>query len=59
MQIHDLPVDFIITPEEVIATRSRFPKPEGIYWEILEEENLKSIPILIRLRSSINRRAKG
>jgi len=59
MKIHDLPVDFIITPEEVIITRSPFPKPEGIYWEILEEEKLKSIPILTRLRSSTSKKARG
>lgn len=58
MKIHDLPVDFIVTPEEMIVTRSRFPKPEGIYWEILEGEKFKSIPILTRLRSSTNGRAK-
>lgn len=59
MQIHDLPVDFIITPEEVIVTRSRFPKPQSIYWEILEEENLKSIPVLTRLRSNTSSKARG
>ncbi len=59
MKIHDIPVDFIITPKEVIVTRSQSPKPEGIYWEILEEEKLRSIPILTRLRSSANRKAKG
>jgi len=59
MQIHDLPVDFIITPEEVIVTRPRFPKPQGIYWEILEEEKLKSIPVLTRLRSGTGRKATG
>jgi len=42
MKIHDLPVDFIVTPEEVMVTRSRFPRPKGIYWEILEEEKVKS-----------------
>jgi len=59
MKIHDLPVDFIVTPEDVIFTSSRFPKPEGIYWEILEEKKLASIPILTRLRSGISRRPKG
>jgi 5-formyltetrahydrofolate cyclo-ligase len=59
MQIHDLPADFIITPEEVIVTRSRFPKPQGIYWEILEEENLKIIPVLTRLRSNTSSKARG
>jgi len=59
LKIHDLPVDSIVTPEEVMVTRSRFPRPKGIYWEILEEEKVKSIPILTRLRSSASRKAKG
>jgi len=58
MKIHDIPVDFIVTPEEVIVTLSRFQKPKGIYWEILEEEKIKSIPILTRLISTRGR-AKG
>ncbi|MGB5931864.1 MAG: 5-formyltetrahydrofolate cyclo-ligase [Anaerolineae bacterium] len=59
MKIHDLSVDFIVTPEEAIITRSRFLKPEAICWEILEEEKLESIPILTRLRSSLKRRTRG
>lgn len=59
MKIHDIPLDFIVTPEEVIVTRSRFSKPEGIYWEILEEEKAKSIPILTRFRSRTSRKARG
>src|SRR5205823_2343439 len=29
---HDLPVDFLVTPTEVIATRPAHPRPRGIYW---------------------------
>jgi hypothetical protein len=39
-------VDYIVTPEEMVFTEHDRRKPEAIYWELLEEEKLKSIPIL-------------
>jgi len=51
MKVHDIPVDYIVTPGEIIVTRHGYRKPEGIYWELLQEEKLRSIPILGRLRS--------
>ena len=50
MREHDIPVDFIVTPEGVIATDTAFPKPSGIYWGLLDEEKIKTIPILRELR---------
>lgn len=47
---HDIPVDFIITPDEVIETETKIPRPSGIYWEHLLEGKIDSIPILRRLR---------
>ncbi|NIS80925.1 MAG: 5-formyltetrahydrofolate cyclo-ligase [Anaerolineales bacterium] len=49
--IHDIPVDYVITPEGVIETHHRLTKPEGIYWELLPEEKIAAIPILQKLRS--------
>jgi 5-formyltetrahydrofolate cyclo-ligase len=43
---HDIPVDFIITPDETVSTRSKHPRPKGIYWEYLDEEKIKAIPLL-------------
>lgn len=43
---HDLPVDFLITPNEVIATRSVYPRPRGIYWDLLRVVRINAIPIL-------------
>jgi 5-formyltetrahydrofolate cyclo-ligase len=43
---HDLPVDFLITPNEVIATRSVYPRPRGIYWDLLRVIRINAIPIL-------------
>ncbi len=45
---HDVPVDYIITPERVIDCRPRHgPRPDpGIRWEDLTEEKIAAIPLL-------------
>lgn len=46
MTEHDIPVDIIVTPEEVIYIERRFPKPRGIYWDHLSREKIEGIPVL-------------
>jgi 5-formyltetrahydrofolate cyclo-ligase len=43
---HDLPVDFLVTPTEVIATRPAHPRPRGIYWDLLRPLRINAIPLL-------------
>ncbi len=43
---HDLPVDFLVTPTEVIATRPVHPRPRGIYWDLLRPLKINGIPLL-------------
>jgi 5-formyltetrahydrofolate cyclo-ligase len=43
---HDLPVDFLVTPSEVIATRPTHPRPRGIYWDLLRPFRINAIPLL-------------
>ena len=45
---HDVPVDFIVTPERVIDCRTRHgPRPAaGICWDDLTEEKIAAIPLL-------------
>ena len=43
---HDIPLDFLITPTKVIATRSVYPCPRGIYWDLLRGVTINTIPIL-------------
>jgi len=50
MEEHDVPVDYIITPERTIKTNTKFEKPEGIYWNLISENLLKEIPILKELK---------
>jgi 5-formyltetrahydrofolate cyclo-ligase len=50
---HDVPVDFIVTPERVIDCRPRRgtrPAP-GICWEDLTEEKIAAIPLLSAQRA--------
>ena len=47
---YDIPVDYIVTPEEVITCPGLLPRPKGIYWELLPEEKIAAVPILQRLR---------
>jgi 5-formyltetrahydrofolate cyclo-ligase len=47
---HDIPVDYILTPTQTIETATRLPRPKGIYWEYLSEEQIDAIPYLLHMR---------
>jgi 5-formyltetrahydrofolate cyclo-ligase len=51
---HDVPVDFVITPERVIDCRDQHgPRlAGGICWDDLTEEKIAAIPLLAALRST-------
>jgi 5-formyltetrahydrofolate cyclo-ligase len=51
MEPHDSPLDWIVTPDEVIETHTRYPQPGGVDWEALRPEQVESIPVLQRLRA--------
>jgi 5-formyltetrahydrofolate cyclo-ligase len=53
---HDLPVDFLVTPDEVVATRPAHPRPRGIYWDLLRAVKINAIPLL---RKRVRRDASG
>jgi 5-formyltetrahydrofolate cyclo-ligase len=46
MTHHDVALDHIATPQEVIATEQRYGQPAGIYWDELPPEKLTAIPVL-------------
>jgi 5-formyltetrahydrofolate cyclo-ligase len=52
---HDVPVDFVITPERVIDCRPRHrPRPDiGIRWDDLTEEKIAAIPLLSAQRADL------
>jgi 5-formyltetrahydrofolate cyclo-ligase len=52
---HDVPVDYIVTPERVIDCRPRHGsrQPARIRWDDLTEEKIAAIPLLASLRQGI------
>ncbi len=52
---HDVPVDFVITPERIIDCRDRgHERPAaGIRWDDLTEEKIAAIPLLSALRRQL------
>jgi 5-formyltetrahydrofolate cyclo-ligase len=46
MTEHDIPLSAIVTPGEIIEIDANFPRPKGIYWRMLGQEKIETIPIL-------------
>lgn len=49
MEKHDLPVDIIVTPTRIIRVDRRYRKPEGVYWDKIDREKLREIPVLVEI----------
>ena len=47
---HDIPLDFFVTPDEVVNCSEPPPRPQGIHWDELDEEQIAAIPVLGQLR---------
>lgn len=52
MTPHDIPVDFIITPSEIVETATGYARPQGIDWGLVSEVMLAEIPVLRQLKES-------
>lgn len=50
MMPHDSPLDWIITPEEVIETNSNYSRPTGLDWEQIRDAQYENIPVLNSLK---------
>lgn len=50
MQPHDWALNWIVTPEEAIATNTTYPRPTGLDWDTIRPEQYKKIPILRKLK---------
>lgn len=53
MDAHDSPLNWIITPDEVIATNTPLPQPAGLDWDRIRPEQYDQIPILRKLRGRL------
>jgi 5-formyltetrahydrofolate cyclo-ligase len=54
---HDITLDYIVTPEEVIECPDGLPRPKGIYWELLPEEKIAEVPVLRGMRERVGEAA--
>lgn len=51
MRAHDVPFDFAVTPDDVIAAPSLFPRPRGVLWDLLPGDGVRPLPALRRPRN--------
>jgi len=47
---HDVPIDYVATPDELIRCTGGMPHPTGVYWEHLDEAKIAQIPVLQKMR---------
>ncbi|NHN49532.1 5-formyltetrahydrofolate cyclo-ligase [Halostella sp. JP-L12] len=47
---HDVPMDYVVTPERTIETTGEYDRPTGIDWDVLDEETIEEIPVLQEMR---------
>ena len=43
---HDVPMDYVVTPERTVETGGEYERPTGIDWDALREEKIAEIPVL-------------
>lgn len=43
---HDVPMDYVVTPERTVETGGEYERPTGIDWDALGEEKIAEIPVL-------------
>ncbi|MGH9824718.1 MAG: hypothetical protein ACREDR_15880 [Blastocatellia bacterium] len=55
---HDIPLDFIITPDEIIECDTSLPKPRGVYWNYLDDGKINEIPLLLKIRPSGSKKTR-
>jgi len=50
VDVFDLTVDWIATEKGVIETCSPYPKPTGIVWDEVSEEDMNVMPVLKEIK---------
>lgn len=59
LEEHDVPVDIIVTPTQVIRVTQSRDKPRGIIWEALTDEKISEIQLLGELLKEPKERSSG
>ena len=53
MDAHDTPLDWIITPDEVIETQTMLAQPGAVNWDTIQSDQYENIPFLLSLKSKL------
>ena len=53
MLAHDSALHWIVTEQEVIETRSPYPQPAGVAWDVVQQDQLDDIPFLKKLKQDL------
>lgn len=53
MTEHDVSIDYVATPQRLIETETHYPKPKGVYWELVDDEMLEKMPVLKVLQETL------
>ena len=53
MVSHDTPLDWVITPDEIIETQTIIAQPEGVNWDTIQSDQYENIPFLLSLKSTL------
>ncbi|KAJ7519615.1 hypothetical protein O6H91_20G046300 [Diphasiastrum complanatum] len=55
LTIHDIPVDIICTPTQIIRTNTTLPRLQGMHWDKISPQRLSQIRILQELKYRVER----
>lgn len=56
MMAHDSPLDFVATEQELIITGNTAPRPRGVAWDFVQDDQFETIPFLRDLRDRMTAR---
>lgn len=56
MMAHDSPLDFVATEQELIVTGNTAPRPKGVAWDFVQDDQFDTIPFLRDLRDRMTAR---
>lgn len=55
MAVHDVPLDYVVTADDVIPCAGTYARPDGVQWDLIPRDRLDEIPILRELLSERSR----
>jgi len=56
LEAHDSPLDYVATEKELIDTNNAMPRPMGVSWDKVRQDQFETIPFLSQLRDRMQAR---